>query len=70
MDGNQEKIEQLRTEIAGHKQVLASTDYKCLKYTDGALTDEQYEPVRIQRANIRAIINDLEDQIEKLENEK
>ena len=48
------------TEIERLKSELASTDYKCLKYVDGALTDEEYAEVKAYRASLRARINELE----------
>lgn len=50
---NAMEIERLKTE-------LASTDYKCLKYVDGALTEEEYAEVKAYRASLRARINELE----------
>lgn len=50
---NAMEVEQLKAE-------LASTDYKCLKYVDGALSDEEYAEVRSYRAELRARINELE----------
>lgn len=32
--------------IAFLKAELAETDYLCLKYTDGALSEEEYAPIR------------------------
>lgn len=49
-------------EIERLKAELASTDYKCLKYVDGALTDEEYAEVKAYRAELRARINKLEAQ--------
>lgn len=49
-------------EIKRLKGELASTDYKCLKYVDGALTDEEYADIRAYRAELRARINELEAQ--------
>ncbi len=46
--------------IAFLKAELAETDYLCLKYTDGALTAEEYAPIRQQRAEYRAEINALQ----------
>lgn len=46
--------------IAYLKAELAETDYLCLKYTDGALTEEEYAPIRQQRAAYRAEINALQ----------
>ncbi len=46
--------------IAYLKSELADTDYLCLKYTDGALSEEEYAPIRRQRAAYRAEINALQ----------
>lgn len=46
--------------IAFLKSELAETDYLCLKYTDGALSEEEYAPIRRQRAAYRAEINALQ----------
>ena len=47
-------------EISKLKRELAETDYKCLKYVDGALTEEEYAPIKAQRAELRRQINELE----------
>jgi len=47
-------------EIARLKSKLSATDYKCLKYVDGALTEEEYAEVKTYRAELRAKINELE----------
>lgn len=49
-------------EIERLKGELSATDYKCLKYVDGALTDEEYAEVKAYRAELRARINELEAQ--------
>ena len=46
--------------IAELKQKLAETDYKCLKYVDGAISDEEYAEVRAYRTELRRKINELE----------
>lgn len=46
--------------IAFLKSELAETDYLCLKFTDGALSEEEYAPIRQQRAAYRAEINALQ----------
>lgn len=50
---NAEEIKRLKAE-------LAATDYKCLKFVDGALTEEEYADVRTYRASLRQQINELE----------
>ena len=47
-------------EIERLKAELAETDYKCLKYVDGALSAEEYAEVKAYRAELRARINELE----------
>ena len=47
-------------EVERLKAELSATDYKCLKYVDGALSDEEYAEVKAYRASLRARINELE----------
>ncbi len=49
-------------EISQLKAELASTDYKCLKYIDGVLTEEEYAEVRAYRQELRNKINILQGQ--------
>lgn len=51
------RIEFLRAE-------LAATDYLCLKFVDGALTEEEYAPVREKRSAFRMEINKLQESSE------
>lgn len=46
-------------EVERLKAELSATDYKCLKYVDGALSNEEYAEVRLYRAELRAKINEL-----------
>lgn len=50
--------------IAYLKAELADTDYLCLKFTDGALSEEEYAPIRQKRAEYRAEINKLQESSE------
>lgn len=59
---NKEKI-QAQAELYVKHTELKNTDYKLLKYMDGALTDAEYEPIKEQRAELRRQINDLETQL-------
>ncbi|MDO4332527.1 MAG: hypothetical protein Q4C58_07535 [Eubacteriales bacterium] len=43
------------------KNLLNESDYKALKFSDGALTEEEYAPVREQRRAWRAEINEIEE---------
>lgn len=46
-------------EVERLKAELASTDYKCLKWMEGALTDEEYAETKKHRAELRKKINEL-----------
>lgn len=59
--------EEIESEIRGLKQILAGTDYKCLKYADGALTDAEYEETKVQRQSLRDKINELQAELEELD---
>lgn len=50
--------------IAYLKAELAETDYLCLKFTDGALSEEEYATIRQKRAEYRAEINKLQESSE------
>ena len=54
---------QIQAEIRGLQQLLAESDYQALKHADGALTDEEYEPARLQRQSYREKINKLEGEL-------
>lgn len=54
----QEELNEIK--IAQLKVELSATDYKCLKYVDGALTEEEYAEVKKYRADLRKQINELE----------
>lgn len=43
--------------------LLASSDYKAIKYAEGELTEEEYAPIRELRRSYRAEINQLEEKI-------
>ena len=52
-ENNGERI----TKLKGY---LLATDYKAIKYAEGELSAEEYEPVKEQRRQWRAEINSLE----------
>lgn len=47
-------------QIISLKQNLADTDYQAIKYAEGLLTLDEYEPIREQRQAWRDEINRLE----------
>ena len=53
-----------KNQIEGLKAELSKTDYKCLKFVDGALTEEEYAEVRTYRQSLRDQINQLESELE------
>lgn len=57
VDANKNRIAQLKRE-------LAKTDYQCLKWSEGWLTDEEYAPIKAHRQQLRDQINALEEGIE------
>lgn len=47
------------------KSLLSSTDYKAIKYAEGEISEEDYQPILLQRREWRKQINELQ----KLEKE-
>ena len=54
-------------EIESCKAQLSATDYQAIKYAEGLISDENYEPVKVQRQALRDRINQLEEMIKGLE---
>lgn len=48
------------------KKDLSSTDYKAIKYSEGLYTDEEYEPIKKQRQDLRDEINKLQKELDKI----
>ena len=46
--------------VAELQENLNDTDYKALKFSDGALTEEEYAPIRKERQAWRDEINEIE----------
>lgn len=42
------------------KGMLAATDYKAIKYTEGVLTVEEYAPIKVYRESLRTAYNAVE----------
>lgn len=64
------KIEGLTDTMNIYKQELSNSDYEAIKYAEGWFTEEEYEPIRTNREQIRVKIRELEDEIAKLEKNK
>ena len=54
----------IQGEINAYKILLAGTDYQAIKHSEGEISDEDYEPIREQRAAWRSSINELEKELE------
>lgn len=48
-------------EIKTLKKYLTDTDFRTMKYYDGAYTEEEYKPYKEARASARARINEIEE---------
>lgn len=49
--------------IAELKGLLADSDYKAIKHSEGLISDEEYMPIRAQRQAWRDEINELEEEL-------
>lgn len=58
-----EKRMSIESEIAGLKQILASSDYKALKFAEGQISEKEYEETKQQRQTLRDKINELEAEL-------
>ena len=56
-----------KAEIVALKSLLADTDYKALKHADGVMSDEEYEPVKVQRKELRRLINEYEEKVKGMD---
>lgn len=56
----------LEDAIYNLKNKLSSTDYQAIKFAEGHITEEEYQPTKQQRALWRTQINELEEQIKNL----
>lgn len=56
------KVEIVR-EIIRCKEELAASDYKAIKYAEGLISAEEYEPIKAERQALRDRINELEEML-------
>ena len=52
--------QELNFAISVCKQNLKLTDYKAIKYAEGLISDEEYQPIKEQREEWRRQINEYE----------
>jgi hypothetical protein len=62
----QEKLLELYSQISTIETHLQNTDYKAIKFAEGELTADEYEPTKQQRITWRKQIGVLENEIEYL----
>jgi chromosome segregation ATPase len=62
-----EQIENYNCQIRALKQALEMSDYKAIKYAEGAISEEEYAEAKNIRASYRAQINKLEAEIAELQ---
>lgn len=63
MHDNMEHI--IIPQIMALKEELSASDYKAIKYAEGLITAEEYEPIKAERQALRDRINELEKQLEE-----
>lgn len=54
----------INNEIATLKELLANSDYQAIKYAEGQISEEEYQPIKEQRQVWRDRINELEASLE------
>ena len=52
-------------QIMALQEELSASDYKAIKFAEGLISAEEYEPIKAARQELRNQINDLEAQLEK-----
>ena len=60
------RVQAINEEINGNKQLLSQTDYQCLKFSEGEMSEEEYAPTRAFRAQLRDDINRLEAELREI----
>lgn len=61
------KDTEILNEINSLKQLLTNTDYQAIKHSEGEMTDAEFDPIRQNRKEWRTRINELEEQLSKIE---
>ncbi len=60
------RADQINGEITALKQLLTNSDYKAFKYSEGLISDIEYAEIKTYRENLRAQINQLEEELATL----
>jgi len=59
------KVPSINKRISELKKLLKDTDYQAIKFAEGEITAEKFEPIKAQRKAWRDEINELEKQLNK-----
>ena len=62
----QKQYKNMKKQIQELKDNLFNTDYQAIKYGEGALSKEEFEPMRLQREAWRQTIRRLEVELAEL----
>lgn len=65
-DENEIAKQKAQARMAELKSYLSATDYQAIKFAEGELSAEDYADMKVQRAEWRAEINQLEEKINNL----
>lgn len=60
------RISEIENRLKTIRMELQATDYKAIKFGEGALTEEEYAPIRLERQTLRDEYNTLEAELETL----
>lgn len=60
------RADQINGEITALKQLITNSDYKAIKYSEGLISDIEYAEIKTYRENLRAQINQLEEELATL----
>lgn len=61
------RADEIIGEITALKQLLANSDYKAIKYSEGLITDVEYASTKAFREDLRVQINALEAELASLD---
>ena len=59
----QQEIDNIMNNINMYKILLNETDYQAMKHSEGAMSEEDFAPIKTKRASWRARINELEEEL-------
>ena len=57
----------LEMEIRSFQQLLTNTDYKAIKYAEGAITEEEFAETKAKRQHWRDMINEYQEELAEIE---